>query len=403
MDSKTLNSTPLSHACITALLGATLALQGCNTVSSNAPKEQPHGHDHGSSQAEMEAHADRAFDELDGKKRATPPPRTQSAQAHPTRSAALPAEQAVKKHSQEPSWVMTPLRSSEWLYGVGSAGINSSETVASKIADDQAKVNLASNLRISVSGTNKSAETLKSGVVSQSFSSEVRNTVAAVSLTGLNITERYVDKKQSTVFSLAALHRQTALDIIGQQITAIDTQLLVVKNSIQSGTALERLRLALPALKQLEQRKQLNQQALDISEAKQNFPLPAELNALKVAIFATLDNLRFRIESKGNPIFRDGLVEALTGQGMRISQQGEADIVLDYRIDWRDVERSGKFYKFANANISLHDSSGKTLSSFRQKAKGVSNDAGLAKDKALTKLATQLGKKLAANLLNAID
>ena len=53
--------------------------------------------------------------------------------------------------------------------------------------------------------------------------------------------------------------------------------------------------------------------------------------------------------------------------------------------------------------VRWQDEQGKTLSTFIEKAKGISSDAGLAKDKALEKLAQQLSQSLGANLVKAID
>lgn len=401
MDSKTSTTglaTVLRLSCLSVVIAT---LSACNTVSQQAQPQTSEAIQHNSA-AEIDAYSQRAFDELDGKPRARPTAAT-AAQANPPVAARSSSSPAIAMLDKEPHWVMTPPQPDDWLYGVGSAGINSTAAVASQVADDQAKANLAANLRLSISAVNQASEELNSGVVSQSFSSEVRNTVKPVSLTGLNIRERYIDEGQQTVFSLAVLNRQQALDNIAQQITVIDNDLQRISSQLHQGNALQRLRRAIPALKQLELRKQLNQKALDISGGQQLFALPGSLSSLKPQINQLLDNLRFAVSSNGNDILRTGLVQALTQQGMRIRPASEADITLHYAVDWRSLERSGKFYQFANATVTLKDQQGSTLSNFQQKSKGVSSDLGLAQDKALSKLADSLGKRLAASLFTAIQ
>ena len=128
----------------------------------------------------------------------------------------------VKTHQRQPDWVMTPPSNPEYVFGVGSAGIHSTSATASQIADEQAKVNLAAKLRVSVSAVNNAQERLQQGLVSQSFSSEVRNTVAQTSYSGLSIIERYIDKANATVYALAALHKASALSNLQQQIAQLD-------------------------------------------------------------------------------------------------------------------------------------------------------------------------------------
>ncbi|MCR8921418.1 LPP20 family lipoprotein [Dasania sp. GY-MA-18] len=374
------------------------ALTGCKTVSSQVQHHT--GDEQAQREAELHAQADDAFAELEGKakKRPLTPPQTSPALQKPSAS-----DPMVKTHQRQPDWVMTPPSNPEYVFGVGSAGINSTSATASQIADEQAKVNLAAKLRVSVSAVNNAQERLQQGVVSQSFNSEVRNTVAPTSYSGLSIIERYIDKANATVYALAALHKASALSNLQQQIAQLDQQLLAASQASAQGSTLNRLRKALPSLKLLAQREQLNQQALDISNGQQSFALSPELIEFQNIIYALLDTLQFRIVQNGDAILRDSLIKTLTDQGMRVSQQGAADIVLSYKVNWRHIHRDSQHYQLANATVSLQDEQGKTLSTFIEKAKGISSDAGLAKDKALEKLAQQLSQSLGANLVKAID
>tara|TARA_R110000868_G_scaffold245896_2_gene502538 strand:+ start:5195 stop:6382 length:1188 start_codon:yes stop_codon:yes gene_type:complete len=393
--SKTSASRYLLSSCLVVA-----ALAGCKTISS---QQQPSDKQQ-QAEAELHSQADDAFAELEGKPR---PAATDTTKATTTAKPAQLYQQdnkpAVKTHQRQPDWVMTPPNNPEYVFGVGAAGINSTAATASQIADEQAKVNLAAKLRVSVSVVNNAQEELQQGVVSQSFSSEVRNTVAQTSYSGLNIIERYIDKDNASVYALAALHKQSALANLQQQIAQLDQQILSASLASNEGSTLAKLRTALPSLKQLAQRQQLNQQVLDISNGQQSFPLSPALIDFEKTIYALLDTLRFRMVENGDTILRDNLIKTLTDQGMRVSQQGSADIVLSYTVSWRHINRDKQHYQLANATVSLQDEQGKTLSTFIAKAKGISSDAGLAKDKALEKLAQQLGSSLGANIVKAID
>ena len=258
-------------------------------------------------------------------------------------------------------------------------------------------------MRVEVSGRHTSSENLHGGVVSQSFSSEIESKIQATSYSGLNIIERYIDLKDNSVYSLAALHRQTALNHLQKQIEQIDQQLLAAKSTSLQGQALAQIRQALPAFKQLALRKQLNQQALDVSAGQHQFSLSPELQQYQQSIANIIDQLQFSVPDKSEPLLRDYLIKLLTDQGMRVQQTAYADISLSYRIDWRHIQKDVQHYQLATATVYIHDSKGKILSTYIEKAKGISSHPGMAKDKAQEKLAQQLSRSLGANLLQAID
>ena len=372
----------------------TLLLANCGTSTGPTTATQPPSATEQTEQTQqLNTHANRAFAELARQEQANlnnSSPDSPSPQLPPN------------KPGDRPSWILNPPQQADFIFAVGAAPINGAEAIAIQRADEQAKLNLSASLRVNISGTNKSLEKLHNGSLSQSFNSQVQSQVAPRNYSGLTIAARYIDTDEDSFYSLAALHRHTALQQLQQQILDIDQQLLNA-NTAANNQALTQLRLALPALKNLSLRQQLAQQALDISGGQQSYPLPAQLQQLQTELSSLLDRISFQVSGMGNPQLQDQLIQTLTEQGIRITDSQKADINIHYRVDWRHIHKYGQHYQMAHSVINLRDKQGRTLSSFIQKAKGVSGDKALAKNKAQQQLAQQISASLAAQLLEAID
>ena len=109
-------------------------------------------------------------------------------------------------------------------------------------------------------------------------------------------------------------------------------------------------------------------------------------------------DVRLVLLDDGARIMRGGLFETLTSQGLRLGESDNPDLSFEVSANLDSQQQNGNYYVFANARVNLRDSSGKVLSSFSDRARGVSGVQQNALNKASEKLAEQLSEELAATL-----
>ena len=309
----------------------------------------------------------------------------------------------VKQVESLPSWVTKQPTDKTKAYGVGSMEVYGSPDQALKRAADFARADLVSRLKVTISATNSSrineyttdGETRLQKNISQTISS----TIPTVTLDEVVIRDTYVDDNYA--YALAELDRTAAASRIKGQLQEVETELEMMKSAQVTGTGkLERLQQQLPALALFAQHDQLAEQYAFVATSRTRPQAPQALRDYRDDILAAVKELDVRLVllDDGARIMRGGLFETLTSQGLRLGESDTPDLSFEVSANLDSQQQDGNYYVFANARVNLRDSSGKVLSSFSDKARGVSGIQQNALNKASEKLAEQLSEELAATL-----
>lgn len=309
---------------------------------------------------------------------------------------------------EPPEWLDSPPQKSGFVYGVGSGDLWGDKADAVRRAGEDARVNLVSQLRVTVSGdfsstVQETKATDKQTDLVQTVQKTIRSQVPAVALDEVKITDTFFDKK--FVYALAELDRQKSAMRIKAQILNLEAQIIDIDDKPRLGTTLEKLRVVLPALTLFTKRERLADQLALVSIERQKPSLSADLEKINDDIYQLFNQLEVRISmtSDGSKAIAEGVVDALTDQGIRISEQGSYDLLLDISTDLRPVEKQGSHFVFADSRVTIKDSGNRILSSFSKKAKGVSGYPRLAQFKAEQSVAKMLANELASALVDRID
>lgn len=307
-----------------------------------------------------------------------------------------------------PDWINNPPQRNGFAYGVGSGDLWGDKADAVRRAGDAARVNLVSQLRVTVSGDFSSTvqerkATGKQTELVQTVQNTIRSQVPAVELDEVKVTETYFEKKFA--YALAELDRVKAASRIRGQISDLEVQIHSIDQKPRSGTNLQQLRILLPALKLYAQRNRLADQLALVGTSRQKPALSEELQQIQSNIYALFNQLQVRISmtDAGAKDIASGVIEALTEQGMRINDQGAYDLMIQVSATLRPVEKNGSHFVFADSRVTIKDSNQRTLSTFSKQAKGASGYPDLAKAKAEKSVANMLANELAIALVDRID
>lgn len=307
-----------------------------------------------------------------------------------------------------PDWVNNPPQRSGFAYGIGSGDLWGDKADAARRAGDAARVNLVSQLRVTVSGDFSSSvqerkATGKQTELVQTVQNTIRSKVPAVELDEVKVTETFFEKKFA--YALAELDRVKAASRLRAQIADLEVQVSAINGKPRSGTSLQKLRVLLPALKLFAQRDRLADQLALVGTQRQKPALSNELQQIQDNIYALFNQLRVRISmtDAGAQEIAAGVMEALTEQGMRINSSGDYDLMIQVSATLRPVEKNGSHFVFADSRVTIKDSDDRTLSTFSKQAKGASGYPDLAKAKAERSVANVLAAELAAALVDKIN
>lgn len=324
--------------------------------------------------------------------------------------ASAPKKSADAKGNRDiaPDWINDAPERNGFAYGVGSADFWGDKADAIRRAGDAARVNLVSQLRVTVSGDFSSdiqerKATGQQTELVQTVRNTIRSQVPAVELDEVAITESYLEKKYA--YALAELDRAKAAARLRRQISDLEDQIKVIGNKPRSGTALQQVRVVLPALKLFAQRDRFADQLALVGTQRQKPALDSELQAIQTTVFGLLDQLQVRIAmtDAGAEEIAGGVIESLTDQGVRVNDRGDYDLLVEVAAKLRPAQRDGSHYVFADSRVMIKDNNGRVLSSFSKQAKGASGYADLAKAKAARNVAKALAAELAVTLVDKID
>lgn len=307
-----------------------------------------------------------------------------------------------------PEWVTNTPEQDGMAFGTGSADVWGDKNDAVRRAGEAARVNLVSQLRVSISGDSSTdiqerKATGKETELVQTMRNTIRSSVPAVELDEVKITESHVEGKYA--YALAALDRQQAASRIRGQISDIEDEIVAINNRPRQGDTLEQVRVLLPALQLFAQRDRLADQYAFVSMQRKKPALSEDLAAVQRQIYSLFDTLEVRIAmtDSGAQEIAAGVIEALTEQGMRITDQGQYDLMVEVSAKLRPLEKDGLHYVFADSRVTIKDNKTRILSTFSRQAKGASGHAELAKAKAEKGVASMLAAELAIALVDRIN
>jgi hypothetical protein len=308
-----------------------------------------------------------------------------------------------------PSWVISPPASDEYVYGVGSAEISKDHDSAMDRARDRARSEILKRMEVTVSGETRTSvrrevEKGKSRVT-RSVMNRVRTHVSATSLTHVQQVESHVDRAEDTVYVLLRLDRDAAQADLLSRLEEIDRRLRDIAERKTEGSRLQRLEILMPALPLFEKRRQVLEKLDRLGKKGPDCRLPPELSELRDRIGSLLDSLVvvLRPLDSTSAGLDSGLRRALSRQGLRVRQSGRGDVFLRYQAELRRIERDGVHFVFAQGSVTVLNGKGDILNEFQEKAKAASQDTVLARDRAVSELASGLGQKLADSLIISFE
>merc|ERR1711879_357827 len=292
-------------------------------------------------------------------------------------------------------------------------GVLADPAAAIRRATELGRIDLLSQLRVTVSGDFSSTTTETSGTgklttVQKNVRNHVRSQVAPVELEDAVLSDSAL--ANGFAYALVELDRTAAAARFRRLISAVDTELddfaaLTERANVSQQAPLDALRSLLPALDVFARREALASQLELVSQNHQSPALSPEHRALQQQIFQRLDQLRVVLNPlNDSAVAMSGdVLEALTEQGLNISDRGNAaDLVMDLSTELSDKKQGGRVYVFATSRLTIRDAEGRALSSLSQTARGVSGLPDLARQKAAAAVAGLLGEELAATLVDKL-
>ncbi|MCY0964932.1 hypothetical protein [Parathalassolituus penaei] len=305
-----------------------------------------------------------------------------------------------------PIWVTNPPVQEGMAYGVGSIEALGDETAAVRRAGELARLDLVSQLRVTVSGSvlQDSSEYRSSGEetrVQQSMRLLARSQVPEVELDELRIADS--DVYNGYAYALAELDRDAAASRMRRGIAEIDEQLeayRLLADSGVSGPVLERLRELLPAVQLFAKRDAIAAKMALVSRDHHAPAADTDLVLLQQRIYDLIGEVRVVLVCRDNGAraVESSVLEALTRQGMKVASSGSGDLFFELDVESDSQLTQGSYYAFLNTRIIIRDNNGRALSSLSVRARGVSGIESVARQKAAEAVANRLGDELAKTL-----
>ncbi len=306
-----------------------------------------------------------------------------------------------------PDWVTSPPREKRAVYGVGSAKIYSNNTSSAlQNAKEMARLELLKKLKVEISGEttvsfSRSIEDEKVSELTRFVLKRVRSKVETIQLPGIEFVRTEVVQKQ--VYVLARLNTQEAAAGIEKKVHRLDRRLeefIPVEEDCAS--KLQKLRALLPALSLLEKRSELLSKLALLRQDLSELVMPDRQRKLKNRIVDLLESLTVGLKPVGDRAedMNSLLLQSLLQKGIKARNSESADLVLEYKTDLKNVYRDGTYFVFAEGFVSLLNREMEIVAQFKSRVKGASVEKALARDRALGKLAENLGENIAENLLH---
>ena len=315
---------------------------------------------------------------------------------------------AVSGKSQKvPHWISQPPQQAGMTYGARVMEVYSNPADAVKRATELGRVDLVSNLKVTVESnfshsTTETSATDKTTQVQQNVSHYVRSQIPTAELDEVQVSETLVTDNWAYV--LVELDRQQAASRLRRNIADIDTDLAAIAQQQPQGNKLQQLQPLLPALKLFAQREALSERLELVSVERRGAVLSAELKALEARIYQQIDGLVVNLEftNAAAKQLEGSLLEALTAQGLRIQKGQAADLTFAVSGIHTQKQQRGNDYAFIDTQVVIKDSQQRVLNAFSKQAKGVSGMGNMAQQKAIIETAELITNELAVTLADKL-
>lgn len=313
-----------------------------------------------------------------------------------------------KKDVEQPQWVTQPPSKAGMAYGIGSMEIYGNPQTAIQRATELARVDLVSQLQVTVSGDFSSTTTMSSGThqesaVQKSMSNYVRSQIPTIELKEAKVADTWVDKKIAYV--LVEVNRAREAAELELQIDDLDEQIIKIGNAAPaSNSNLAKLQALTPALKLLAEREQLVERLNFISMQRSDSVRNEAVAQVEQSISRAVNDLKVRLVFKNQDAqeLKNSLLEGLTQQGLRVSGDSNADLTFIVSVNLTYKEQANSHYTFAKAEVQIEDVNSRVLNAFSQEGKGVSGMADRSRQNAAQNLAKVLSQELAETLVEKI-
>lgn len=310
--------------------------------------------------------------------------------------------------SSLPGWVTQPPKSSNKVYGVGSAEVYGPPDQALKRAVEFARADLVSQLRVTVSSSSTSDINEYSLNGATQLQKNVRQKVASqipkTQLDDAIVADSFVDDKYA--YALVELNRVIAAQRIEEKIDQVRVKIEQAATAPETGSdPLSKLKQQLPALTLFAEFDQLANEFELFSLSRTRPQLAPNLLQYRQSIYSNLEQLKVKLTllDSGAKAMANGLQQALTAQGLTLSEGGHFDLNVEVMANTTTRFEQKNYYVFGNTNIVLRDGAGKILSTFNKTARGVSGIEQTAIEKTSVNLAKALSEELANTLTERLQ
>ncbi|MCW7753737.1 LPP20 family lipoprotein [Desulfobotulus sp. H1] len=309
-----------------------------------------------------------------------------------------------KTDAPRPKWTTEPPRQAGYIFGVGSVETYGNARTAIQRAQEAARVDLLSQLRVTVSGTMQTSIRVEGDderfasihkVVQQETSSRVQE----IEMTGIEITETWLNPAETEAWALARLNRaKTESELLFGLEDLEDT---LLNRGTGTGSTLDRIRHIIPSLTDLEERRQILNQLTFLAAGSQipDREKGRRVDALQAEIRNLLASLTIRLEPQNDDAIKmlGIMAQTLTRMGFNLHDEG-ADLRIRLSISMTPVSRNQIFHVVTQAEGQVQTPEGRTLYALRESGRSSSSDPQIARNKAVEDMALKLADALASGL-----
>lgn len=304
----------------------------------------------------------------------------------------------------QPDWVNNPPRRSGYAYGVASSEVYGRSANALETAREKAKADLLAGIRVEISSStdySKSATMQFKGdtKLQENLNQKISSKTAAVELSGIKVTETWVDEQNKAAWALAELDTSAAAQQLLKQLAQLESR-IVQRGTLATAAKLDRVRYVKPSLQELVERRQLLEQLTFLGAATQvDAARRQTVENIEVEIAQLLASLGIQLqaETQAAQALQPKLASALTDLGFNLVNS-QPDLRLVMQLKSSRVERKGLNYVDASASTQINSAEKRTLHIINATTRTVSSEASVASNKAVEELAQKLAESLIESL-----
>ncbi len=309
----------------------------------------------------------------------------------------------------KPEWVIDLPEDGRHAWGVGSAPIHGDAGQARQTASDRARNDLLSQLRVEIEGETRTwVQRLRDSdgsEVTRGYSDQIRARVPEVSFDEMDIAEVAVDEAENVLYALARLDLPMAEMRLATELRRVRDKLDELSRVDADKQGMEAVRALKPAVELIAEGEEIERHLSMVSRGgPEREPVADAYSEVLDRLAEAMAGLRIALRPAGDTAeslasaLRTGLVE----QGMRIVDEGELDLLVEFDFDIREVERAPDFFAYAEGRVRIRDGEDRTTAEFSERVREGATDPGLARDRVTRALAGQLGRTLGEEIWSSL-